>query len=123
MRQLAIKFYKQNYNCSQCILKAASVKFNFDLSQQALDICSTINNGFGIQSTCSAIIGCLMSLGIIFNNIDAKRIRIKFLNEFICKYKSINCAQLKRQDLNKYKCEKLISDMAEIFENIILNEI
>jgi hypothetical protein len=118
MDKLAVEFYKNGYNCSQCIIKAASIKFNLNLSDQDLNMFSTINNGFGIRSTCSIIIGCLVVLGAMFDKIVANRLRIEFLNDFIFKYKDLNCAQLKR-----YSCEKMVKYAAKTLEKLILSNI
>lgn len=122
MKELAIAYYKNGYNCSQCILKAAATKFNFALPKQCLNMCRAINNGFGIKSTCSVLVASIMTLGLIFNKQTAKRLRIKFLNEFNSKYKSLNCAHLKIENDDEYKCERIVGDAAQILEKIILSE-
>ena len=117
MRKLAIEYYRNGYNCSQCILKAASVKFNFSLSKYCLKMCSPVSNGFGIKSTCSVLIAAIMVLGVMFNETCAKRLRIRFLNDFATKHGSLNCAHLKKD-----RCEEIISSAADILEKIILSE-
>lgn len=118
MKQLAVGFYKNGFNCSQAILKAVSKKFNIKLSNECLSLCSGVNTGFGIKSICSVLVACIMALGLIFDSQTVKRLRIKFLNEFNLKYKNLNCAGLSE----KYSCEKIISDAASILEKIILCE-
>lgn len=122
MRKFAVEYYKNGYNCSQCILKAAAEKFNFTLPKQCLNMCAAVNNGFGIKSTCSVLIAGIMTLGIIFNEQTAKRLRIKFLNEFNSKCGNLNCAHLKIENDREYKCERIIGTAADILEKIILDE-
>ena len=122
MERIAIEYYKSGYNCSQCILKAAAERFNFALPKQCLKMCTSINNGFGIKSTCSVLVACIMCLGLIFNEQSAKRLRIKFLNEFNAKYNSLNCSRLKIENSSDYICEKIVGDAAALLENIIINE-
>ena len=122
MQDLAILFYKNGFNCSQCILKAAEKKFNISLSKETIRMCSAINNGFGVESICSVLVSCIMVLGLIFDAQTAKALRIKFLNEFNLKYGSLNCPRLKALN-NKNKntnCEEIISGAASILEKIIL---
>ena len=95
MRNLAISFYRNGYNCSQCILKAAEKKFKISLSEQTIKMCSAINNGFGVESICSVLVASVMVLGLIFDAQTARKMRIKFLNEFNSKYGNLNCARLK----------------------------
>lgn len=122
MQKIAVDYYKNGYNCSQCILKATSDRFEFSLPKQCLKMCSTINNGFGIKSTCSVLVASIMALGLIFNEQTAKRLRIKFLNEFNSKYKNLNCAHLKIENDKEYQCERIVADAANILEKIIINE-
>ncbi len=116
MKRLALEFYKNGFNCSQAILKAVSKKFDIKLSNECINLCTGVNNGFGIKSICSVLVACIMSLGLFFDNQTTKKLRIKFLNEFNLKYKSLNCERLRE----KYNCEKIISDAANIIEKIIL---
>lgn len=118
MKQLAVGFYKNGFNCSQAILKAVSKKFNIKLPNECLNLCSGVNTGFGIKSICSVLVACIMALGLIFDDYTVKKLRIKFLNEFNLKYKNLNCASLSE----RYSCEKIIGDAASILEKIIMYE-
>lgn len=117
MKRLALEFYSNGFNCSQAILKAVSKKFDIKLSNECINLCTGVNNGFGIQSICSVLVACIMSLGLFFDDQTTKKLRIKFLNEFNLKYKSLNCERLSE----KYSCKKIISDAADIIEKIILD--
>lgn len=118
MEKLALEYYKNGYNCSQCILKAAADRFDIVLPKKCLNMCRGINNGFGVGSVCSVLVAAIITLGLFFNEQSLKRVRINFLNDFNSKYGSLNCAQLK----SKNNCEKIISDVAQILEKIILSK-
>ena len=117
MKRLAIEFYRNGFNCSQAILKAISKKFDIKLPNECINLCTGINNGFGIQSVCSVLVACIMGLGLFFDDQTTKKLRIKFLNQFNLKYKTLNCERLSE----KYNCEKIISDAADMIEKIILD--
>lgn len=110
-------FYLEEYNCSQCMLKAAETVYNIKINDEFLEMCSAINLGFGIGSMCCCIIACVMILGALFDKQTASRLRIKLLSEIYSSYDSLNCANLKSQ------CnECFVGNLAEILETIINEE-
>jgi len=121
MRQTALEFYHQGYNCSQCILKSAEKKYGFVLSEQELKLCTGISGGFGIGGMCSAIVAGIMLLGIFFEEEKVDILRLEMMNTFQKRYSSLNCSNLKRLT-GEYYCEDFILEAADIIDEIIMRE-
>ena len=120
MKQLAIMYYHQGYNCSQCILMAAQQTYQLSIPSSLLDACSAVNSGFGMGSFCSVLTACIMVLGMLFSADTAKRLRMLFLNQFYQKRHSLNCGQLSPKVQGN--CEPIIADACDILEQIIKKE-
>ena len=122
MKNLATDYYNRGYNCSQCILKAFETKYKIPITKQAYEMCTGINTGFGVGTTCSVLVAGIMIFGIMFDEQTAKRLRMKLLNTFHDRHKSLNCdALLKKRGSNR-KCDKIVFEVAEMIDNIILEE-
>jgi C_GCAxxG_C_C family probable redox protein len=119
MKQLALKYYRNGYGCSQCIIKAADVKYNLSLSKSAYNMTGAMNTGFGIGGMCTVIIASVMVLGLLFDEKTVKSLRLVFLDEFYQKYKTIDCHKLRQGRTGMKKCEEIISDAMEILEKLI----
>ncbi len=117
MKETAIEFYSGDYNCSQCILKAAETVYGIDTGQSCMDMCSAVNVGFGVGCICCAVIACVMVLGSLFDKETAVRLRMRFLSELYSTKSSLNCSSLKQTS-----CEELIGFMSETLERIIIEE-
>lgn len=111
LSEKALYYYNNNYNCSQCILKAYCEHYN--ISSIPLNAFSAINNGFGIGSVCSVLISGIIALSIKFDSTTAKRKRMLLLNKFHNIYSDINCSKIK-----KYGCENIIKDVCNILEEL-----
>lgn len=117
LKEKALYFYNQGYNCSQCILKAAENVYKIPISKQALKLCTVVSTGFGVGSMCSVLVAGVMVLGLLFDEASAKSLRIRLLDEFQKKHSNINCSFLK-----KGNCTKIVGDASEILEEIIASE-
>jgi C_GCAxxG_C_C family probable redox protein len=117
MRNLAIYFHNQGYNCSRCIIMAAAEKFGFPLPQEVSDCCCGVNNGFGVGTICSALVGSVMVFGILFSEEKTKLMRLELFIQFQEKYGGLNCCMISacRED-----CDDVIGDIAELTEKLIL---
>lgn len=119
LKEKALYFYQEGYNCSQCILKAAEQVYKIPISKNSLNMCSGISTGFGIGGMCSVLIAGIMVFGLMFDEQKAKRLRIKFLNEFNSKHHNLNCSALKQERKQGLHCEELVCDIADLIEKII----
>ena len=109
MGELAAEDYRQDCNCSQCVLRAVEKNYQFNLPEEALCLCQGVGHGFGIGGICSGIVAGIMAFGLFFDESTVKRLRIKLLNVFFERYGSIQCGELE----NAGKCDEMIEDMAE----------
>ena len=51
LREIANDFYmNQNYNCGECILRAANKAYNLDLDERALKLASGFGAGMGLPN-------------------------------------------------------------------------
>ncbi len=122
MKKLALQYYAQGYNCSQCILKAAEKKYSLPISKQCFNMCSGINTGFGIGDMCSVLIAGIMIFGLLFDNATTKRLRMELLENFEKKHSCLSCKSLKSKLKNGENCETLVSDIAQLIEELIDKE-
>lgn len=121
MKALALKFYNEGYNCSQCIIKAFQEKYDYPISDDVYLGLIAVNTGMGIGSFCSALVAAVMIFGFVFDKETAVRARLKLISCFDAYFGSLNCSGLNASK-NKYKgCEKVIS-MAAYFTERILRE-
>ncbi|GHU58674.1 hypothetical protein AGMMS49975_25490 [Clostridia bacterium] len=117
MKDLAVKYYTQGYNCSACIFHAAAERYGIKLPRDEMltkALCG-ITAGFGIGSICSVLIGAIFTFGLLFDENTCKSARIRLLDEFAKNHGGkTSCAVLKRGD-----CKKIIAEIAEYTEQII----
>jgi len=122
MKEKALHFYAQGYNCSQCILKAAETVYSIPVSRQSMSICSGISTGFGVNGMCSVLIAGVMALGLLFDEGTVKRLRVKLLTRFHERFRSMDCGALKAQRQSGMHCEAIVGEVASLLETIIAEE-
>lgn len=113
LKDRAIRFYNSDYNCSQCIIKAANEKYGLNLPDECVKMCIGVNNGLGIGSVCSVLMACVMILSVMFPD-DIKRKRMAMINEFVCQNGSVNCGKIMKSN-----CCDIIESSCDILEKII----
>ncbi len=121
MKDKAMSYYRQGYNCSQCILKAYESEYRTVLNKQCFAMCQAVNTGFGIGSICSVLVAGIMLFGMLFNEATAKRLRIKLLDEFGSRYGNMNCGAL-RNNRKNCGCDELVGEIAGITQALIEEE-
>ena len=117
MRNLAVKFFREGFNCSQSVLKAAEIIYNIKVSEQSFNMCKGLGSGFGAGNLCCALVGGIMVFGLMFDENTTKSMRIRLLDLFQQKYGSTQCAVLLKQMKND--CERVVADIAEMTQQII----
>ncbi len=123
MKEKALQYYRQGYNCSQCILKAVEFKYKIPISKQCLSLCSTVNTGFGIGGMCSVLVAGIMVLGLLFDDSNAKRLRMKLLSQFKENYRTFNCQDLIKGRNSDRACDQLVYEVAGLIESVIDEEL
>jgi len=122
VKEKALLYYKQGYNCSQCILKAVEAVYGIPVSRQCMNACGGVCTGFGVGGMCSVLIAGVMAFGMLFDEAAVKRMRIKLMTMFHEKHKNMDCSVLKAQRQSGMHCETIVSDVAEMVERIIAEE-
>lgn len=125
MKKISMDYYREGYNCCESIIMAANKKYKLNLNKDILKIASPINNGMGVGSLCSAIIGGVMIIGYIFEkNISPEHtpinhIRMEFIDNVSCKLRAINCSQICKNFISENNCTEVISIIADVLDRVI----
>lgn len=123
MKEKALKYYLQGYNCSQCMVMAAGEYYNINVTDEMIDALNGVNIGFGVGSICSVLVGAIMAFGLMLNEEATKRARIKLLDLFAQNNGgNISCPSLKNRG-KAGGCEELVCSIAKMTEQIINDEI
>lgn len=122
MRNIAVKYYNEGYNCSQCIIKAFQEKYGKSVNDDIYKCLSAVNTGFGVGTVCSALIAGIMIFGLVFDETKAARARLKLLAAFDTYFSSINCSGLNNSKNMYNGCGKVIAMAAFFTEDILLEE-
>jgi len=122
MKEKALQYYRQGWNCSQCILKAAEAVYGLPVSRQCMNACTGVSTGFGVGGLCSVLIAGVMTLGLLFDEATVKRLRIKLFTAFHDKYKCTDCAALKAKRVDHTLCEGIVAEVAALVETIVAEE-
>jgi len=119
MQKLAYKYYCEGYGCGQCIIKAADEKYNLNLCSDLVRATGALGSGCGYGGLCTVLTAVIMIFGIMFDEITAKSLRIKFLEDFNGKYNSFNCCCLSA----RFDCGDIIKNAADIADRLIAAEL
>lgn len=119
MKEKTMAYCRAGENCSLGLLRAASDQYGFLLSQEMIDSCGAVCSGFGIGGICSALIGAIMVLGILFEPEEAKKRRLFFLLAFREKFDAMDCPSL---SAGKLDCTELMGEIAALLEETIDGE-
>jgi len=123
LREKALQYRRQGYNCSQCIIKAAEQVYKVPVSRQVFQTCQGINAGLGVGEICVLLLAGIMVFGLLFDELVTKKMRIKLLTSFTEKYPGMNCSSLLAQrGASDAACEGLIGEVADMMERIIAEE-
>jgi len=123
LREKALQYRRQGYNCSQCIIKAAEQVYRTPISRQVIQACQGINAGLGVGEICVLLLAGIMIFGLLFDELVTKKMRIKLLTSFTEKYPIMSCSSLLTQrGAGDAACEGLIGEVADMIERIIAEE-
>jgi len=122
LREKALQFRRQGYNCSQCIVKAAGNIYGIPAPEQVLSACQGINAGLGIGYMCDILLAGVMVFGLLFDETSTKRLRIRLLSRFSEKHPQMDCCVLIKLRKDDTRCEGLIGETADLIEEIIAEE-
>lgn len=138
----AVSCFKEGFSCTQAMLSTYGLEFGLD-HEIALKIAGAFGGGMGrMGEICGAITGAFMVIGLKYGNTSAEDSQAKektysLVKEFVDSFKSRNdsivCRELlgcdistpegmelaKEKNLFTTLCPKLVSDAAEIIEQIL----
>lgn len=116
MKEKTMTYCRAGENCSLGLLRAAADKYGFPLSQEMIDSCGALCSGFGIGGICSALVGAIMVLGILFEPEEAKKRRLFFLLAFQERFGAMDCPTL---SAGKLDCTELMGEIGALLEETI----
>ena len=102
LREIANDFYmNQNYNCGECILRAANKAYDLGLDERTLKLASGFGAGMGCGNTCGALSAAMSVLSLLFCGDKAhetegfKELCAEYVDTFKASLGSDNCEELK----------------------------
>lgn len=114
LAEAALKYYRNGYNCSQCIIMAYFEIYKRKINPDIINMCGAVNNGFGTGCICSVLVAAIMIFGLIFDEKKARKKRILLFDRFMQKYNCLNCAAISAE-----KCDDIIIYVCRITEELI----
>lgn len=130
LEKQATRYFEEGYNCCQSILLATNDAWNLGIDPMLISAGQFFRNGMGSGSTCGALIGAQMALGIL-NERYRTQLKIKtahtLYNEFVSILESSDCKDLRkkqgfRDKLGSKGCKVITQTTAgilcEFWENI-----
>jgi hypothetical protein len=114
----AIRYYRNGYSCSQCIIMASCDTYSINADRSKL--CSAvrgISNGFGVGAMCSVPITCAIIIGMLYTNeADVKSKRLEFMLRFNKALCSFNCSSIQH---SVKSCEQVIALGCDILSELL----
>jgi len=141
----AVERFKKGFNCSQAILGTFSEQFGLDCDT-ACKVATGFGGGMRMGSTCGAVTGAFMVIGLKYGNSteeerEAKAKTYEKIVEYASRFKARNdsviCKDLlgcdvgtaqgrkEAQDKGLYTsiCPRLVQDAAEILEQVLVEDV
>ncbi|MDD3049161.1 MAG: C-GCAxxG-C-C family (seleno)protein [Bacilli bacterium] len=126
LKEAAIKFYQQGYNCAESILHAGNEVYGLDLHEEDMRMVAAFGGGFQIGDVCGALSGaaCVISSKYVENKahdyVDMRALTQKLVLAFQKRLGSRLCAQIKPTFHSKeLKCQNTVAVSAEVLEQVI----
>ncbi len=137
----AVERFGKGFNCSQAVLGSYSKQFGLDC-EKAFKVATGFGGGMRMGSTCGAVSGAFMVLGLKYGNTTAedkegKANTYKKVEEYIKRFKarndSVTCRELLGCDLTTPEgmkeaqdkglfsmiCPRMVQDAVEILEEMM----
>ncbi len=130
MRDIAAKYFKEGYSCSESIVQAAIDKGY--TPKEFLCAATPFSGGMGVRCLCGSVAGSQIVIGSLYGKNDnsdgmkARKIAKEFNENFAKKYK-VNCCKILSSGFEfhskerKAHCLNIIIDAADILEKVIEN--
>lgn len=126
LKDVAIQYYQQGYNCSESILRAGNDVYQLDLHDKDMIMVASFGGGFQIGDVCGALSGaaCVISSRYVETKAhdveDLRPLTQSLVLAFQKRLGSRLCAQIKPNFHNKeVKCQHTVGIAAEVLEDVI----
>lgn len=128
LNEVAIKYYKEGYNCSESILRAGNDVYHLGLHDSDMRMSAAFGGGFQIGDICGALSGaaCVVSSRYVKSKAhdcdDLRPLTQALVIAFQNRLGSRLCSQIKPQfHTAELRCENTVRVGAEVLEEV-LNE-
>lgn len=126
MKDLALKYFKEWYSCSESIVLAAADKGL--CSAELLCVATPFSGGMSSGCLCGAIAGAQIVIGACVERDKARFMAKEFITKFKERNKATCCRILTREHENnsserRESCKKYVYDCAEILEELVQGKV
>lgn len=127
LKEAAIKYYQEGYNCAESMIRAGNEVYGFHLHEADMRMTAAFGGGFQIGDVCGALSGaaCVISCKYIEtkahdNQVELRAVTQKLVLAFQKRLGSRLCAQVKPAFYSKeVKCQNTVAVAAEVLEQVI----
>ncbi|MEF9967546.1 MAG: C-GCAxxG-C-C family (seleno)protein [Longicatena sp.] len=127
LRECAVKYYRQGFNCAESILRAGNEVYDLKLQNKDMIMVAGFGGGLMIGDVCGALIGSIAVLSSKYVESKAhdcdflRPLTQKMVIAFQKRMGSRVCAQIKpKLHTPELKCENSVAVAAEVLEEVIL---
>lgn len=126
LKDVAIAYYQQGYNCAESILRAGNDYYGLELHDKDMVMAAAFGGGLQIGDVCGALSGaaCVVSSKYVEKKAheckDLRKLTQMLVLAFQKRMGSRLCAQIKPVFHSKeIKCQNTVAEGAEVLEQVI----
>ena len=126
LKEVAIRYYQEGYNCSESIIRAGNEVYNLQLHDRDMIMTAAFGGGFQIGDVCGALSGaaCVVSARYVESKAhDCEELRPltqKLVLAFQKRLGSRLCAQIKPNfHTPEKKCMETVAVGAQVLEEVL----
>ncbi|MDO4501043.1 MAG: C-GCAxxG-C-C family (seleno)protein [Erysipelotrichaceae bacterium] len=119
-------YFTGNYNCAECIIRAANDEYNFGLNDTAMRMMAAYGAGMQCGNTCGAVTACVAVLSLLYVedrahlSTDIRPVCTLFIRKVNAVYGSTLCKDIKPQTFKKeIRCQLTIEKVLACFEETV----
>ena len=83
-----------NLNCCQLSAYEFCAKAGVNISERDLMLLSGFGDGLGVGGTCGAVLGAAAGACLAAKGVNADKIRLKIIMDFMERFSTVNCSKL-----------------------------
>jgi C_GCAxxG_C_C family probable redox protein len=126
LAQAAGRWYDQDYNCAEAMLRACDEQYDLAVSPDDMRLAAGLGGGVQIKEICGALTGAVLACGKLYVRDRAheseviKTIVSDFLQRFSDEHGTLSCDRLR--DLyhtEQTGCRRTIELAAQVFEQVV----